>query len=79
MQTSVSFSREELLSRIDMGKLQPSIKNSEFTISEILGFMLSGMTIEDIMFTYPELEREDVMATLFYAMQLANVQGISDN
>ena len=79
MKTSISFSKEELLSRIELQDLRPTIKNKKFSISEVLGLMLSGMSPEEILSNYPELEQEDVLASLYYAMQLADPQNVSNN
>ncbi len=74
MQPNISFSQEDLQSRILLGDQdsngQPSIRNKEFTVSQILEFLLAGMTMDDIVSDYPALEREDVMAALFYASNI---------
>ena len=46
---------------------KPCIRNTRITVSDILGWLGSGMTIEEILSDYPELTREDIRATLMYA------------
>ncbi len=46
---------------------KPCIRNTRITVSDILGWLGSGMTIEEILSDYPELTREDIKATLMFA------------
>ena len=46
---------------------KPCIRNTRITVSDILGWLGSGMTIEEILSDYPELTREDIRATLMFA------------
>lgn len=43
------------------------------TILELLG---SGMSTDDVLANYPDLEREDVLAVLSYAARLSQVKRI---
>ena len=76
MKKNISFSMEDLQSRIVLGRTalgeRPTIKNTSFAVSQILEFMLAGMTVEDILDRYPNLEQEDVMAALFFASEAAD-------
>lgn len=74
MQTNVSFSQEDLKARIATDENtnggSPAIQDKPFSVSQILEFFIGGMSIEDIVECYPDLEREDVVAALFYARHL---------
>ncbi len=54
---------------VDPGKCfgKPSIRGLRMPVSSILGYLGSGMTIEDILREWPELEAEDVYEALGYA------------
>ena len=75
MQGNISFSMEDLQSRIVPGKPSngqlPSIRNSNFTVSEILDLVIEGMSIDEIIVEHPTLEREDIMAAIFFASEAA--------
>ncbi len=46
---------------------RPCIRNTRITVSDILGWLGSGMSFEDILQDYPELSREDIKASLMFA------------
>jgi uncharacterized protein (DUF433 family) len=46
---------------------RPCIRNTRITVSDILGWLGSGMSFEDILNDYPELSREDIKASLMFA------------
>jgi len=46
---------------------KPCIKNTRITVFDILGWLGSGMSFEDVLSDYPELTREDINACLMYA------------
>ncbi len=46
---------------------QPTIRGMRITVSLILKLVGSGMSIEEILAAYPELEREDILQSLKYA------------
>jgi len=46
---------------------RPCIRNTRITVFDILGWLGSGMTFEEILVDYPELSREDIKATLMFA------------
>jgi len=52
-------------SEIRFGK--PCIRNTRITVSDILGWLASGMTIEEIEQDFPEIKREHVMAALAFS------------
>ena len=46
---------------------RPCIRGMRISIYDILGWLAAGMTTEEILAEYPELTREDILATLAYA------------
>ena len=46
---------------------RPCIRNTRISVSDILGWLGSGMTFEEILTDYPELSRADIKASLRFA------------
>ena len=46
---------------------KPCIRNTRITVFDILGWLGSGMTMEEVINDYPELTREDIKASLMFA------------
>ena len=47
------------------------IRGTRIWVSLILDFLASGMTNEDILAEYPQLEKEDIQAALAYGAEMA--------
>ena len=54
---------------IDPGKRggKPCIRNMRITVYDVLGWLASGMTNEDVIADFPELTIEDIKAVLAFA------------
>lgn len=71
---------EQLINRITMdpeichGK--PIIRGLRYPVENMLELMASGMTIEELLEDYPDLERDDFLACLAYAARLSQVKSI---
>lgn len=71
---------ENLLHRITIdpeichGK--PTIRGLRYPVENMLELLASGMTIEELIEDYPDLEREDFLACLEYASKLVHVKSI---
>jgi uncharacterized protein (DUF433 family) len=48
---------------------KPSIRGLRYPVEMILELLSSGMTTEEILADYEDLEREDILAALAYAAQ----------
>ena len=63
--------QHELLKRITVDPDQcfgkPCIRGHRIWLSLILDMLADGMTMEDVIENYPDLEREDILACLEYA------------
>ena len=66
----------ELLSRITLNPEvmngKPTIRNMRFSVTQMLGLLAAGMTIDEILGDYPYIEREDILACLQYASTSTN-------
>ncbi|MFH1160979.1 MAG: DUF433 domain-containing protein [bacterium] len=55
---------------------KPVIRGLRYPVETFLELMSSGMTQEDILADYPDLEKEDLLACLEYATKLVKVKSI---
>ena len=46
---------------------KPCVRNTRITVGDVLGWLASGMTFEEILFDFDQLTREDILACLMYA------------
>jgi uncharacterized protein (DUF433 family) len=46
---------------------KPCIKNTRITVFDVLGWLASGMTYDEILSDFPELSLDDIKACLYYA------------
>lgn len=51
---------------------KPCIRGMRITVNDILGWLASGMTIQEILSDYDELKEDDIYATLCYAADREN-------
>ena len=59
---------------IESGKRggRPCIRGMRITVGDILGWLASGMTIQEILSDFDELTEEDIYAALSYAADREN-------
>lgn len=57
---------------------KPTIRNKRYLVESILELMASGMTHDEILADYEDLEREDLQACLLFAARLANVGSVTE-
>jgi uncharacterized protein (DUF433 family) len=57
------------LIKISPGKRsgQPCIRNLRITVGDVLEYLASGMTVEQVLADFSELTREDIQACLAFA------------
>jgi uncharacterized protein (DUF433 family) len=74
------MSERELLSRItrdpDICHGKPVIRGLRYPVSTLLELLASGMTPEEILQDYPDLEMDDLRAALLYAARLSEVKHV---
>lgn len=46
---------------------KPCIRGLRITVYDVLDFLASGLSVEEIVEDFPELEREDIFAALGFA------------
>lgn len=49
---------------------KPVVRGLRYPVETLLELLAAGMTMEDILTDYPDLEREDLLAVLEYAAAL---------
>ncbi|HEY0602261.1 MAG TPA: DUF433 domain-containing protein [Herpetosiphonaceae bacterium] len=70
----------ELLNRITIdphiahGK--PTIRGLRYPVEMVLEWLSSGMTVDEILADYEDLEREDILAVFAFAARLAQVKRV---
>ena len=60
--------RITILSNICHGK--PTIRGLRYPVENMLELLASGMTIDDLLIDYPDLEKEDFLACIAYGTKL---------
>jgi uncharacterized protein (DUF433 family) len=55
---------------------KPTVRGLRYPVSMILELLAGGMTREEILADYPDLEPEDITACLIFAARLSNVHRI---
>ncbi len=69
---------DTLLSRITMDPAvchgKPCVRGLRYPVETLLELLSSGMTIDEILADYEDLEREDVLAALEFAARLARTR-----
>ncbi len=74
------IAENELLSRITIdpeichGK--PCVRGLRYPVETMLELLSSGMTFEELLEDYPDLERQDLQAVLLYAARLSQVKRV---
>ena len=72
---------EELLKRVTVDPQvchgKPCIRGLRYPVAMLLELMSSGMTQEEILADYQDLERDDLLATLAYAARLSDAKRIA--
>lgn len=69
------MTKENLLSRISIDPSicfgKPCIRGHRIWVSLILDFLASGMTTDEILEEYPNLELDDIFACIAYGAEMA--------
>lgn len=69
-----------LLSRITIDPAichgKPCVRGLRYPVENLLELLSSGMTIDDVLADYEDLERDDLLAVLAYAARLAQSKGM---
>lgn len=63
--------RERIVSNPDISNGRVCIKGTRIMVSVILDNLSEGLTIDEIIAEYPPLAKEDILASINYAAELA--------
>jgi uncharacterized protein (DUF433 family) len=70
-----SYTRQELLGRIWIDPARcfgkPCIRGHRIWVSLVLDLLASGMSVEEILADYPQLEAADVQACIAYGSEMS--------
>ena len=70
-----TMSMDALLSRITIDPAichgKPCVRGLRYPVETLLELLSSGMTIDDVLADYEDLERDDLLAVLRFAARLA--------
>jgi len=55
---------------------KPCIRGLRYPVENVLEWLASGMSIEEILADYGDLEREDILAALAFAAKLSRIKRI---
>lgn len=68
----------ELLERIAVDPAicfgKPTIRGHRLRVSQILGYLAEGWTVDAVLAEHPQLEVDDIRACIAYGAQLADVR-----
>ncbi len=71
---------EKLLKRITVNPKvmvgKPTIRGLRITVEQVLKSLAGGITYEELIKDYPELESDDIKAALLYASKIVNEEQI---
>jgi uncharacterized protein (DUF433 family) len=71
---------DDILSRITIDPQichgKPAIRGMRYPVEFLLELLAAGSGLDDILNDYPDLEREDLRACLYYAAKLTQVGSI---
>jgi len=75
------MNNQELLNRItinpNMAFGKPTIRGLRYSVEWLLETLSSGMTTDEILSDYEDLQKEDIQAVLLYAARLSQVKRMS--
>ena len=57
---------------------KPCIRGLRYPVENILEWLASGMTTEEILADYEDLERNDILAALSYAARLTHINRLEN-
>jgi uncharacterized protein (DUF433 family) len=53
---------------------KPCVRGMRITVADVLGYLASGMTFEEILDDFPYLEKEDLLACLSFAANKERIE-----
>ena len=74
MNTENQLSRITINPKVMVGK--PTIRGMRITVEQILRALAGGVTVDDLLLDYPELEQEDFKAVFAYVVNLVDEEQV---
>jgi uncharacterized protein (DUF433 family) len=74
MDTEILLSRITINPKVMVGK--PTIRGMRITVEQILRALAGGVTVNELLQDYPELEKEDMQAVFAYAVNLVDEEQV---
>jgi uncharacterized protein (DUF433 family) len=75
------MSTEELLHRITVNPEichgKPCVRGLRYPVPMLLELLSSGMTVDEVLADYEDLEREDILAALAYGARLSDAKHVA--
>jgi uncharacterized protein (DUF433 family) len=56
---------------------KPCVRGLRITVHDVLEYLASGMTMEEVLHDFPDLTRDDILACLHYAADRERGSGMS--
>lgn len=50
---------------------QPTVRGLRYTVESVLELLAAGMTVDEVLADYPDLERDDILAALEFGARAA--------
>ena len=72
----MSTLRDRITINPDICHGKPTVRGLRYPVEMILELLSSGMTHDEILSDYPDLEHEDILAVLEYAARLSRIKRI---
>ncbi len=69
--------KDRIIIKPDVCKGRACVAGTRLLVSVVLDNLAAGLTVEDIMRSYPPLGREDIQACLAYAATLAHEEVVA--
>ncbi len=69
---------ERIETKADVCGGRPVVRGTRISVSTVLSYLSAGDSVDDVLETHPELEREDVLACLNYAKRLGDLHTLVD-
>lgn len=57
---------------------KPCIRGLRYPVESVLEWLSAGMSIEEILEDYPDLEREDILAALAFGARIMHVKRLGN-
>jgi uncharacterized protein (DUF433 family) len=53
---------------------KPCVRGMRITVADVLGYLASGMSIDEVLDDFPNLEKEDILACLSFAANKERIE-----